>query len=714
MAGSERRAPAYRFGVFELDMDAGELRKYGIRIKLQEQPRQILQLLVEHAGDTVTRDVIQKQIWPDKTFVDFDNAINSAVRKLREALGDKADNPRFIETLARRGYRFLAPVSTIGGTSPETSTAEPAVVARRSGPILAGSILLAACALALAIWLGRKNNLGEYSEIRVSTLTANAGIEIQPSFSPDGTRVVYAFGGPDGKLFSTYTKLIGAGDPVQLTNDGTRDLSPAWSPDGRWIAILRDLGREFAVLLIPASGGHYRELTRVLTNPDCSPTTVDCGLDVRGAMLAWSADGRFLFTSGRTPPSHALRLLRVSVDDGEQQPVLQEPEGISNGDVEPAVSPDGHSLAFVRLSSLRRGDLYVAPISGDRSTVGEPKRITSDNADLGAPAWTASGQELVFSSNRAGRRELWRVRVSASANPVRVAGAGENASDVAVSPRGGRLIYGRSNNFGSIWRIPLEQGKGGRPIRVTETTARITYPHFSPDGTRIAFQSGRSGVNEIWLCDANGANMVPLTAFGRGESGSPRWSPDGRAIAFDSNADGNWDIYVVRSDGGHPFRVTRSQGNIVPNWSRDGLWIYYTAIRGRNEVWKIHPDGTSETKVTLNGGSFAAESANGEYLYYKDAESNSAIWRMPVMGGAPTKILEGIRGRLFTLSEHGVYFPAGNPVELRFLDFASGSIRVVGALGGIPFAAVSDDERSVLFTRNEFWGTNLMVVDNFR
>jgi len=104
-------ARVFRFGIFELDVRSRELRKNGVRIKLQEQPAEVLFLLLEHAGEVVTREQIQKHLWSGNTFVDFDKAINSAVRKLREALGDTAENPRFVETLAKRGYRFVAPVS---------------------------------------------------------------------------------------------------------------------------------------------------------------------------------------------------------------------------------------------------------------------------------------------------------------------------------------------------------------------------------------------------------------------------------------------------------------------------------------------------------------------------------------------------------------------------------------------------------------------------
>src|SRR5271170_5079667 len=114
-----------RFGVFELDLRAGELRKHGLRVRLQEQPFQLLALLLEHPGEIVTREELQKKLWPADTFVDFDHGLNKAVSKIREALGDSAESPRFVETLARRGYRFLAEVKVSEAApvrSPEPAT----------------------------------------------------------------------------------------------------------------------------------------------------------------------------------------------------------------------------------------------------------------------------------------------------------------------------------------------------------------------------------------------------------------------------------------------------------------------------------------------------------------------------------------------------------------------------------------------------------------
>ena len=126
MPGAEQQQPTFQFGAFQLDARAGELRKRGVRLKLQDQPLHILTILLERAGEVVTREEIQSRLWRENTYVDFDNAINSAVRKLRDALGDEAENPRFIETLARRGYRFIAPVSYLSnGIKPVSSPSEP-------------------------------------------------------------------------------------------------------------------------------------------------------------------------------------------------------------------------------------------------------------------------------------------------------------------------------------------------------------------------------------------------------------------------------------------------------------------------------------------------------------------------------------------------------------------------------------------------------------
>ena len=122
MPPSNREAGLLRFGVFEVDLDAGELRKNGARIRLQEQPFQVLTALLQNAGQVVTREALREKIWPADTFVDFDHGLNTAVNKIRESLGDSASSPRFVETLARRGYRFIASVDSVAAAATVSAT----------------------------------------------------------------------------------------------------------------------------------------------------------------------------------------------------------------------------------------------------------------------------------------------------------------------------------------------------------------------------------------------------------------------------------------------------------------------------------------------------------------------------------------------------------------------------------------------------------------
>lgn len=406
MPGMEHRQTGFQFGGFELDARAGELRKRGIKMKLQDQPLQILTILLEHAGEVVTRDEIQSRIWSNGIHVDYENAINSAVRKIRDVLGDRPERPVFIETLSRRGYRFIAPVSCIpskaevssaledhsGGAAQSSLPHTETQASQRNKRAVVWAVVVvvmgtACCAAALAFRVrGRPNIL----QIKTIPLTSYPGSEIEPTFSPKGTRVAFAWDGAHEDKFDIYVKLIGQGDPVRLTRTSASDRSPVWSPDGRWIAFLRQLNeRESAVMLVPSMGGAEIEVTRV-------PLAWIGTWAVPGRYLAWSADSKSLFViaSKSQEMGQPYDLFKLSIDSRERQTVAVGAVG-TMGIGALSVSPDGRRLAFTRTAGYQARELYVLQLSGQ--SFRREARVVVDNGP--APCtldWARDGNTSCF------------------------------------------------------------------------------------------------------------------------------------------------------------------------------------------------------------------------------------------------------------------------------------------------------------------------------
>ncbi len=325
MKGFDRSPRLVRFEGFQLDLRAGELRPdAGKTVRLSEQPFRILTMLLERPGEVLTREEIRKELWPDDTIVEFEHSINAAMNRLRQALGDSAEGPHYIETLARRGYRWM--VSVEGMEVGPTSDVTP----RRWWPWAAA--LLGALGLGGGIlWFVHPAPRNPEPRLTVTPLTASPGFEGHPSFSPDGNEVAFVQN-ERNKSPQIYVKLIGTGGPpLRLTTGSAFDWGPAWSPDGRYIAFLRHLSREKdAVLLIPALGGPERKIAEVASSP-----------------VTWSPDGNSLVVSDRDSPKEPTGLFLLAIDTGKKRRLTSPPSQVRE-DCCPSLSPDGRTLAFSR------------------------------------------------------------------------------------------------------------------------------------------------------------------------------------------------------------------------------------------------------------------------------------------------------------------------------------------------------------------------------
>lgn len=714
-----------RFGSFEVVPEIGELRKNGIRLRLGGQPFRILVLLLEKPGQVVTRDTLRQQLWPDHTHVDFDHCLNTAINKLREALGDSAEKPRFIQTIPRLGYRFLAPVERVGGAQTTLSqTAKvPAATAAGATPrwrflwLTGGLAAILAGVLAWSLWRSPAR-IGVPG--RSVPLTTFQGQETTPSFSPDGAEVVFCWNGEAGDNFDIYEQPVGRGKLRRLTENPADEFGPAYSPDGRSIAFYRRSGDYAAVYSVTPSGRRTERMFGLAFGPPGRKSPEDSSWSPE--RVSWSPDGKLLAVVDRDSPDGPLRIFLRDIEAGRFRALTFPPAG-SYGDGSPGFSPDGQYLAFVRRTTPHASDIFVVPAVG-----GTPKRLTMGGGRIQGLTWSPDGRWVVFSSDRSGNALLWAVPVSGGeAEPV--AGTGEGALFPAVSPVG-RLVYARLSDVGYVMRaaLPEPAGRPAAPVRVIPFPA--STPQLSPDGRRMAFSSARSGSSQIWVWEVDGSQMRRLTSMPV-FAGSPRWSPDGAWIAFDSLERGGWDVFVIRSDGTGLRRVTSHDGSdLRPSWSWDGKWLYFGSDRsGTMEIWKTPVAGGPAIQITFQGGYDAVESPDGKRIFYT-RRGVPGLWTRPVDGGAGAeeklllKELEWQNSRNWTVRKDGVYFLAcsgvGRPervCSLKRYRFDTDALETVLPLGDVRLndsgCSISSDGAMLFYVQRAETETDIVMVEGW-
>jgi Tol biopolymer transport system component/tRNA A-37 threonylcarbamoyl transferase component Bud32 len=576
-------------------------------------------------------------------------------------------------------------------------------------------IVAAGVAFGLYKYFGESRSVQPVGAVKVTPLTSWPGVERSVSFSPDGRQVAFTAIGEAGN-FDIYVKIVGAGEALRLTSDPAREMSPSFSPDGRFIAFLRGDGENKGFYLIPALGGAERKVADAY------------GWHQQGIMaqaIDWSPDGKTLAVVDKTSPDEPWAIFLLSVETGEKRRLTQAPAQ-SVGDTLVAFSPDGRTLAFMRMQDIT-GDIYLVPTSG-----GEPVRVTSDEKEIHGLGWTPDGASLVFSSERGGGSStLWRILARSGGTPTPVVGAGTNVHDLAVARQGDRLAYAQLLYDVNIYRMELTgppgAQKAGASSSLISSTLAEESPQFSPDGRRVAFISDRTGSDEVWTCDAEGKNASQLTSFGGAHVESLGWSPDGRTIAFSSNAGGNTDIYLIGADGGSPRRLNNESSNeTMPSWSRDGRSILFTSNRtGRPEVWKMPAAGGEAVQLTRAGGTNPLESADGRAVYFIKGRQQPDVWQVSADGGEETRVCEGkISEGNWVVTERGIYFldwqTDSRAYALAYFDFATRkTTRLTTLTNSKPSFAISGitlspDGRQLLYAQRDQLEFDLMLVENFR
>ncbi|HSE62167.1 MAG TPA: protein kinase [Thermoanaerobaculia bacterium] len=573
--------------------------------------------------------------------------------------------------------------------------------------------LLAAAAIIL-VSRSRARLSAPAAAAKLAQLTTAEGTEESPAFSPDGTQLAYA--AEEGGVRKIFVKRLSNGEERRLTTGRFDEIQPSWSSDGRAVLFVRS--REPGTKLEPAdvfgwysaaadvwridvTSGKESRLVENAFNPTESPDGSRIAVDASwaGPRRIWTLDPR-----GLNPQ-------QVTTDLSEAVAHLR-----------PRWSPDGRRIVYQNQDSTKF-DVRVADV-GSKNLVW----VTNDVSRDVHPSWSASGRSIVFSTDRGGGLNLWRVPVSAEGQPTGVprqltTGAGQDV-DSAVS-RDGKLAFTILKINADLWKMPVDPATGrpaGAPQEVIATTREDSRGAWSPDGKQIAFNSDRSGDMNIWVAPVGSTFARQLTK-GPGGDFQPNWAPDGRSIVFFSSHSGNADIWSADVVSAASRQLTKDPATeINPFFSPDGATIAYLSdASGRFEVWVMRADGTARRRLTSvgAGGHFLRWSADGRSVLFRcPCSGQPRTMRVSLDGGEPQATAPVTGGSHISFSPDGSRVldvlahktmwvsPLDFGTPEKVFEFPDPDVR-------IDYPVWSPDGRWVLFDRFRPQGGDVWLMEGF-
>jgi Tol biopolymer transport system component len=543
--------------------------------------------------------------------------------------------------------------------------------------------------------------------------TAFPGVATSPAFSPDASRIAFAWNGdPKGeaKGFDLYVKAMGSETLLRLTQQPSESISPAWSPDGTQIAFHRLDGADTGIYIVPALGGPERKL-RSTRMPATNFVSLNFGA------ISWSPDGKWIAFADEAAEVEYERLYLLSTETLEARQIPVNPVCIGEG--LPAFSHNGEYLAYWCLRGGYDAVLYSLPIRGR-----QPKTISSFQAFPNGLTWSADDEKLIYSLRSLGSGlsyELNEITVQ-NGSTKQLAFAG-SAKLPTVSSRGDKLAYSSLSTSTNLWRRDLLHPEAPAVELIPSSRGQFNA-QYSPDGKRIAFASLRTGLQGVWISSDDGTNLVQISNPDY-VSGSPQWSPDGNKIAFDSHPGEHWEIFVTDVAERKPRKLVTNITNVMrPHWSSDGKWIYFRSEEpGRTGVYRCSATGGDAVALAEDvNGINPRESFDGKTVYFASHHDRSTLKQvaLPAQPGTESEVggMPRIRAtELWALSRSGIYFvPAEAPRSLRYFDFATRQIRTIFEVDkdfhdGL---SVSSDGRWILYSQIGDMSGDIMLVDHFQ
>jgi Tol biopolymer transport system component/DNA-binding winged helix-turn-helix (wHTH) protein len=661
-----------QFGLFEVNLKSGELRRSGSKVRLQAQPFRVLSLLLEQAGEVVSKEELQQRLWGTDTVVDFDHSLGTAINKIREALGDSAENPRFIETLSRRGYRFIAPVSFETAPHAETVTAVAGEFAHRTprealahyvaphSPLLqrlafglAGLILLA-----LAFLAGMKSSRPRppapalISQVTFSDSVSpgDSFLEDLPGTATDGTRLYFAQIDQGNTRLTEALIADGQTRNLDLPDEIVAPLLGDISPDGSKLLIRNHISAEAEQTLwvVPTLGGAARRISGILAHD-----------------AAWMPDGAHILYAT------ANKLVLAREDGSGQQPFATVPGRA----FWLRLSPDGKKLRMTLLNPQNHTtSLWEMDSTGKNLHPLLPGWSTPESECCGS--WTADGRYFVFQSQHSGGSNLWMLHDGSK--PVQLTNGPLKFGAPVTARNGDRLFFiGADSHFqlmeynahtqmfetfkgslamanrvefsrdgkwmawisphdNSLWRSRVD---GSERVQLTSEPMELFLMHWSPDDQQLVFMAREPGkLWQVYTIDADGNNLKVVHTEDRNQA-DPDWSPDGKQIVFGrvpalmgENAESKT-ISLLDLATGKVTEIPGSQGLFSPRWSPDGRYIAALSL-DMSRLMLYDTSAKNWQTLTVHSVADPVWAHDGKSLFFHDyMQRTQTIYQVSVPGG---------------------------------------------------------------------------------
>lgn len=650
---SSTLANSFRVGDITVDRDLNVITRDGVTQVVEPKVMEVLYYLAERPNEVISRYELMDELWQANV---SDGAVSRVIGLLRKALGDSSEAPQYIQTVAKKGYRLIAPVSALQQAPSKSRATGKSFAGRRGFAAVVAAIAVGAVVLASWLFSSQKPTPLIISKPQFVQLTSDQGFEYDATLSLDENWLLYRHRPTVNDPYNLYLKKLVAQEVVQLTDTAFNEYSPAFSRDQRKIAFFSK-GQDYCRLnmLVLDAEGHIasqRELYK-------------CGAFDHYSNVVWAPDGASVYFTDRASENVPYQIFSLQVATGRIEAVTQSLDNYY-GDNELSLSPSGRYLAFFRNKYWGNNEVYVLDLE-----TGEERKVRELGFLAWNISWTKDEQYLLFSDNRSGG-ELNQIDVTTG----EIKGlyfAPQAIGSPELSASGSSIIYATQLADVDLWQQSFSDPKNvSKAEKMRVSSSRIDMnPVVSPSGQQMLFQSDRNGGMQLWLSDTDA--LVPMSSLPSGiRIDHYAWHPVAPQVVV-GTSDKRFHLLDTEKDTSEPLDLGAAVA--FPEYSSGGDTLYYTSDKsGDWQLWAVDMLTGEQTQLTQRGGYRVSLSPDGQRLFFTKYREQG-IWELDLATGAETLRLPEAenRGAFATCSDALVYLEYVGVYNLVRHDLKSGS-----------------------------------------